>query len=113
MALVSEAFAAGSSRHGFYLRVLDSLKDGCITIRVTDVQGFTTDSQICYCTIPDTHPPVVTIFKTDPYRWSVFVEDVQPWDRGIDTISVTNRLNVRLLDNGLPIEPTRSLTRGK
>jgi hypothetical protein len=104
---------AGTSRQGFNISVIDSMADGCISVRATDLAGNFVDTTICYCTIPDNNPPVTAIFQTTPYAWAVYVTDVQPYDRRIDTISVTSRNNIRLVKNGVAFEPTRTQTRGR
>lgn len=111
MELVVSPITWGSERHGFSVRVLDSMVDGRISVRATDVDGNFSDYELTYCTFPDTNRPLVTISQLDPYTWSVFVEDGRPYDRLLDTIEVYNRQNVTLTQNGYPFEPTRDLTR--
>ncbi len=76
--------------------VVDSMLDGSITIRVQDTVGNYTDSTYIYCTVPDTTCPEIRIVD-DPVRrghWTVFVSEINPWDRLIDSIFVVNPINV-------------------
>lgn len=111
MVLVVSPLSSGASRHGFSFRVIDSMKDGRISVRATDKAGNFSDYELEYCTFPDTNKPIVTVFQINPYAWSVFVEDGRPYDRRIDTIEVYRRQNIRLVQNGIEFEPTRELTR--
>ncbi|HWF44699.1 MAG TPA: T9SS type A sorting domain-containing protein [Candidatus Kapabacteria bacterium] len=111
MALNVQSFPPGSASQGFTVTVLDSMIDGSISIRATDRAGNFTDYSLHYCTFPDTNPPRMTVVQTGPYQWSVYVEDIKPYDRHIDTISVYNRQNVQLIRNNAVFEPTRMLTR--
>lgn len=113
MQLQSLPFTKGAARHGFAITVLDSMVDGSIVIRATDAVGNYIDDTLYYCTIPDRNPPMNIVFQTSPYSWSIHTEDVNPYDRKIDTIDVFNRVNVAIELNGLPFEPTRAFTRGK
>lgn len=101
----------GSRRHGFIVRVLDSMIDGRVSIRARDIDSNYSDFVLTYCTFPDTNRPLVTVSQLDPYSWSVFVEDGRPYDRLIDTIKVYDRQNVRLTQSAQSFEPTRERTR--
>ncbi len=109
--LIVAPITPGVGRQGFSLHVIDSLIDGCITVRIKDRAGNFTDTTFCYCTIADSHAPQVQILQTSPYAWSVYVQEIRPYDRLIDTIDVHNRQNIILKKNGALFEPTRSLTK--
>jgi hypothetical protein len=80
----------------FAVMVIDSMKNGSITVRAEDIEHHTTDSTYIYCTIADTAKPIVTINHPTRTRWDVEVWDGRPWDRLIDSIAVLNMVNVRL-----------------
>jgi len=103
----------GASRHSYVVTVIDSMVDGLIIVRSTDAADNFKDDTIYYCTIPDYNKPVNIVFQTSPYSWLVHTEEINPYDRKIDTVDVYNRQNVQLEYNGTPFEPTRAFTRGK
>jgi hypothetical protein len=94
----------GISSHLFSVNVIDSMLDGTITIRATDVSGNYKDTTITYCTLPDTIKPLVEVIQVQKSLWEVTVYETRPWDRRIDTIAVVNRVNI-MFPNG---EPNRS-----
>lgn len=113
MALSVLPFPKGAARQGFAVHVLNRMVDGSISIRATDAANNYSDIQLSYCTIPDKNPPLLTVVQSGPFEWSVLAEDIKPYDRLLDTISVHNRVNVELVRNSAVFEPTRELTRGK
>lgn len=112
MQLRSLPITKGTTSHAFALMVIDSMKNGSITIRAMDLDSNFTDTTLTYCTIFDTIKPRVVIEPDAIYRgrWMVKVWDDRPWDRRIDTIAVISPVNIRY-PNGAP--PTRQETAGR
>ncbi|MDP4242750.1 MAG: T9SS type A sorting domain-containing protein [Bacteroidota bacterium] len=74
------------------VHVLDSMLDGQIVLRIVGNDSSVTLDTITYCTIPDTHPPVTRPESPDYTR--IHITDSDAWDRGLDSIYVTEVLNV-------------------
>jgi hypothetical protein len=75
-------------QHKFALQVIDSMLDGCITVRAKDVAGNFRDTSYCYCTMPDTNLPVVKVGNIVNGVWHITVTDNQPWDRLLDSVVI-------------------------
>ncbi len=90
--------------------VIDSMLNGSAMITLTDIAGDTGIERYAYCTIADTLPPLIKLgMKYDTARGPLFdISDNRPWDRGLDSISVTNLVNLRI-DAG---DPTNLIVRG-
>ncbi len=88
----------GMKEDSFTVCVHDSMLDGTIIIRAVDSVGHSSLDTIAYCTVPDTNPPLVTVF-VDSLRkeWQVGVSEKRPWDRGIDSVLLT------LVTNCMPV----------
>ncbi len=87
---------AGADSTYYSVCVVDSLLNGSAAIRLTDSLGNSSVVQYTYCTIPDTHSPLVQGgICIDTVNGPCFyqVSDTQAWDRGLDTIYFTNVIN--------------------
>jgi Secretion system C-terminal sorting domain len=88
---------AGADSTFYTVSVVDSMLNGDAVITLTDSLGDTATERYEYCTIPDTHAPLVQqLFCTDsehgikaPMTCTYEVSDSQAWDRGLDTIYMT------------------------
>lgn len=109
MRLVSNPVASLASIHRFSVQVIDPMFDGSISIRATDGSGNFTDEVVTYCTVKDTEDPVLLIKTLPKGRYEVTVTEVKKWDRLIDSVWLSNRVNVVVLPN----DPTRAETRGQ
>jgi hypothetical protein len=76
--------------------VIDTMQNGSITLRIQDTADNYIDTTFIYCTVEDTIPPNVRIDKmvNGVRGWTVTVTEINPWDRGIDTIKVVSPINV-------------------
>jgi hypothetical protein len=85
----------------FRVKVVDTMKDGNITIHFADFAGNDSTLSFVYCTLPDVEPPhsVVTPDPTGKL-WSVYISDSLAWDRGLYGVNVLantgNNMNVNL-----------------
>ncbi len=75
------------------VHVLDSMLDGQIVLRIVGNDSSVTLDTVMYCTIPDTTPPRWLTGKIDSTFVVSVIED-RPWDRGIDSVSITHLVNV-------------------
>lgn len=94
MRLVNGNVLAGASQHRFSVEVIDRFFNGQISVRATDVEGNFADTVYTYCTLPDTNAPVITVTPLTDHQWTITVDEMRHWDRLIDFINVTNRLNI-------------------
>jgi hypothetical protein len=79
----------GMKEDTFTVCVIDSMQDGSIVIGATDSIGHgPIYDTITYCTVPDMTPPDVQVTGLQS-GWLVTVSETKPWDRGIDSISLT------------------------
>ncbi len=89
---------AGADSTFYTVCVIDSMLNGSATVTITDTLGNSAVEQYEYCTIPDTLAPLVK--KGNKYDTAAgpifYISDDQPWDRGLDTIIVTNLANLRI-----------------
>lgn len=100
---------AGADSTFYNVCVIDSMLNGSATIIVTDTLGNSAIEQYEYCTIPDTHAPLVhLLYCNDSAGTPCFyqVSDTQAWDRGLDTAYFTNVKNISI---GLDTEPVHGL----
>ena len=75
----------------FEVCVIDSMKNGSATILALDETGIMDTAQYEYCTIPDTHAPLVQEgICLDSSICFYQVSDIQAWDRGLSTIYFSN-----------------------
>ncbi|MDB5033743.1 MAG: hypothetical protein JWQ98_984 [Chlorobi bacterium] len=88
-------------RASFRVQVLDSMKNGSITVRFADYAGNADTITFNYCTLPDILPPVSTkVAVANPIpgqptiRWDVHTTDERSWDRGLDSIAVLAQTNM-------------------
>ncbi|HZK76626.1 MAG TPA: T9SS type A sorting domain-containing protein [Candidatus Kapabacteria bacterium] len=98
--LQNMAFAIEDSASWKYVvSVIDSMQNGSATVLALDGTGETDTAEYSYCTIPDTHAPRIytgAVFDSG-FGWpSYIVTDSQAWDRGLDTIYVTNIHNLQI-----------------
>lgn len=84
----------GSDSVRYSVDVIDSLLDGLAVITITDSGNVSSRDTTHYCTIADIAKPVVTAETTGPGQYSIVVTDSAAWARGINTIDVTDTLNV-------------------
>jgi hypothetical protein len=108
MGLNVGSFVPGASKVGFTVCMMDSTKNGSISVRATDLANNFTDTVITYCSSPDTNLPIVTVSALVGRTWHVTATEQKPWDSGLNDVFVTSITNV----NVVPM-PTNALTRGK
>lgn len=73
----------------FQTCVVDPLRNGQIVVVTKDFMGNTTTQTIDYCSVPDAHPPAISISR-DPNKKLVTVKvtETSPWDRGLSRVYV-------------------------
>jgi len=93
---IAPTFKPGDPIVRFSFRVHDSMKIGNICIRATDCSKEVHYSDTCihYCPLKDIIAPRISITKIKAGHWSVTVIDSLPWDRGIETITIINPINM-------------------
>ena len=81
--------------------VIDSMKDGFMTLTVTDIVGNADTTNFTYCTIADTLAPLITqtSSKSPPYSIALTIAENRPWDRGIDSINIISDTNYNVTYN--------------
>src|SRR5665213_529750 len=84
---------SGKDSVPYTVRVTDSMLNGTASVAVTDVAGNEKMENFTYCTISDTLPPLVTWDSNSTWIRIHFTEN-RPWDRGLDTILLTDSSNV-------------------
>ncbi len=104
MGLNVGTFAPGTAKVGFIVCMMDSTKNGSISVRATDVAGNFTDTVLTYCTTLDTNLPIVTVSALAGLTWHVTATEQKSWDRGLDSVIVSNALNVTI--NPVPTHAT-------
>ena len=90
---------AGADSTFYTVCVVDSLLNGSAEIAVTDSLGNTTIEEYSYCTIADTHAPLVQegiCIDTVGGPCTYLVSDTQAWDRGLASIVFTNLNGVQV-----------------
>ncbi|MFI5202096.1 MAG: T9SS type A sorting domain-containing protein, partial [Candidatus Kapaibacterium sp.] len=101
-----------SSSWTYELSVIDSMQNGSATVFALDNTGDWDTAQYTYCTILDTHAPVL---YSNPVEdtcacFSFSITDTQAWDRGLDSLAIYN-LNNMVIDtiypNGLNVRGLR------
>ena len=87
-----------SSAWKFSVCVIDSMQNGSVTVVALDGTGETDTEVYTYCTIADKLPPIVRPgFKVDTaIGWAVEIDELRPWDRGLDTIIVKSLTGVKI-----------------
>lgn len=93
MKFTAPTFTMGADSVAFNVCVMDSMLDGSASIAVTDVAGNERMENFTYCTIADTLPPLVTWDSSSGWLHLHFTDN-RPWDRGLDSILVTDTANV-------------------
>ena len=98
-------YPAGTPEAALSLCVTDSMQDGTIILRATDTAHNVSYDTIHYCTTPDTLAPVITDtgFDAAGSSWHVSITEIRPWDRGIDSVWLTQASNV--VTNPTPLAP--------
>jgi hypothetical protein len=87
----------------FSVHVTDTMQPGRIVFEAIDSAGNIAYDSITYCPFPDTVAPLVRVGPLTKGLWPVFATDNKAWDRGIDSIFVTNLINAH--DSLLPSMP--------
>ena len=97
-------YPPGTPEATFRVCVTDSLLDGTMILRASDTAGNKSYDTITYCTTPDTLPPIITATAFDPTDsgWHVHVTEARPWDRGIDSVWITQASNVVTVPSPIP-----------
>ncbi len=75
----------------FRMNVIDSMQNGSATIVALDNEAGVSDTAVfTYCTIPDTHAPLLRVIAYSPstHTFGAQITDSQAWDRGLDTIYI-------------------------
>jgi hypothetical protein len=98
MRVVAAPFQAGDSLV-YTVSVIDSMVEGLAIVAITDTGNVTTRDTVRYCTISDRSKP--TISRTVPFG-TLIIEDIGAWQRGIDTVFITDTANV-IISPGLYI----------
>jgi len=93
MKLTAPTFTPGTDSVPYTVCVIDSMLDGSASVATTDVAGNEKAVNVTYCTIADTLPPLVTWDSLSGWLHFHFT-DSRPWDRGLDSILVTDSSNV-------------------
>ncbi len=93
--------------------VIDSMLNGSAEITVTDSLGNSAIQQYEYCTIADTHAPLVQLLYCNDSAGTPCiyqVSDTQAWDRGLDTVYFTNVKNISIGLDTAPVDGSRIAT---
>jgi hypothetical protein len=78
----------------FRVAVIDTMRDGDITVRYSDFAGNVDSMTFHYCTLPDTAAPKATVAVLPGARtWQVDASDTLSWDRGVKEIVALSNLN--------------------
>ena len=87
----------------YVVSVIDSMQNGSATVYALDATGVWDTAQYSYCTIADTHAPriewVDCLGDTCICYHNIFIHEVQPWDRGLDTVIVKSMAGVIIRDS--------------
>jgi hypothetical protein len=87
---------AGADSLDYSVCIIDSMQAGSASLWVIDSVGNSIPEQYSYCTIPDTHKPLLFGNPVED-TCSCFVytiTDSQAWDRGLDSITVYGLNNI-------------------
>jgi hypothetical protein len=81
--------------------VIDSMRDGRLSLRAFDFAGNETIITYAYCALPDVLPPTSVVTPLGVGRWQVVARDRRAWDRGLREIRELSNVgaNMRV---GLP-----------
>jgi hypothetical protein len=90
----------------FRIAVMDTMRDGSITIRFADYAGNADTVTFNYCTKPDVEKPQATVTALpDGRTWQIDVADTLGWDRGLLEVVQVSNLNNNFLFTPPAIAP--------
>lgn len=96
MKFTSGAFVTGADSVPFSVCVKDSFQEGTAVIALSDRAHNRDTFNLSYCPIPDTSAPYITWDSVG--QWiNIHVRDDRPWDRGLQSMSITDSSNVYFL----------------
>ncbi len=90
------------------VRVIDTLLDGHVDLRIADYAGNADTVSFDYCTLPDVEMPRSTVTPTStggPWSWHVEASDSLPWDRGLMDLVVLSNPGNNMTFGTPPITP--------
>ncbi len=106
MQIDAPIFTKGTKSVTFTVCVIDSFKNATGTVIVRDTASNTSSMSFSYCTIADTSTPIITWDSIAAPNWLVaHVRDNDPWDRGIQSIIISDTINMNLSARGIVITP--------
>jgi hypothetical protein len=96
MTVTTSSFRKGADSVTFSVCVTDSFENASATITVEDTSLNQTTMNFTYCTIADTSHPTITWDSLSNPNWLVIhILDNGPWDRGLNSVMITDSSNVR------------------
>ena len=120
MKFTAGTFVSGADSVPFSVCVKDSFQAGSGSIALSDRALNRDTFNVSYCPIPDTSAPYIT-WDTSGQWISLHLRDDRPWDRGLQSFSITDSSNVYFLPSitffkagtnvltvqAVPVDPTK------
>jgi hypothetical protein len=102
MKLDTVSFTKGADSVTFSVCVIDSFQNGSGNVKVVGTDLKAQSMSFTYCTILDTSAPLITVdtLTTNPLWLAIHIRDDRPWDRGLNSVIVSDTSNISFSGNG-------------